>query len=450
MKVTLVADSTFIFEHAGLRILTDPWIGTTIYGGAWKQFPPPVISASDVGRLDYIFISHIHEDHCDSQTIEHLDRNATVLLMDRRPDFVERFLLKNKYRFREIKKIPAFQKTQLTPDLAVETIDADPDHVLNHMLDSSLLLHWDGQTIYFANDNLPYPAALPHMQKYDYALAILPAAGGSGYPARFDSLSADDKAREKTRIGYQYLDNFVDTIKELKPRRFMMAAGNHMIVGRSAAVNKDMTFLASPMTAYRYAKEKLSAELRGECVPLDLREGESWDADDTSSIHVAKVWEKAADEGDWQERKRKFMDDNSKHDYAHDAVAVPPDLDWKKLFLEAGANLINTAKKAKNEFDSHLYVKLPTLPNPSYGHVDGKNRTVDVVDGGSKLIEPYLEVSSDPTLMYQMLNGDFSWNIADAAAYLHYRRIPNIYDQEAFISLNYLRKPGAVLATDAE
>lgn len=449
MKVTLVADSTFIFEHAGVRILTDPWIGTTIYGGAWKQFPPPVISADEVGRLDYIFISHIHEDHCDSQTIEHLDRNATVLLMDRHPDFVERFLLKNKYGFREIKKIPAFQKTELTPNLAVEAIDADPQHVLNHMLDSSLLLHWDGKTIYFANDNLPYPEALPHMKKYDYALAILPAAGGSGYPARFDSLSVEEKSREKTRIGFQYLDNFVDTVKELKPRRFMMAAGNHMIVGRSAAVNKDMTFLASPMTAYRYAEERLPADLRQTAVPLDLREGESWDADDTA-VDVKETWTKATEENDWQQRKRAFMEQNSKHNYAHDTVTVPADLDWRKLFLEAGSNLLNTAKKAKNEFDSHLYVKLPTEPKASYGHVDGKAKTVDVLDADAPLMEPYLEVSSDPTLMYQMLNGDFSWNIADAAAYLHYRRIPNIYDQEAFISLNYLRKPGVVQATDAE
>ena len=92
MKVTFVADSTFIFEHEGLRILTDPWIGTTIYGGAWRQFPQPVIKPSDVGRLDYIFISHIHEDHCDAQTIAALDRNATVLLMDRKPNFVDSFL----------------------------------------------------------------------------------------------------------------------------------------------------------------------------------------------------------------------------------------------------------------------------------------------------------------------------------------------------------------------
>jgi L-ascorbate metabolism protein UlaG (beta-lactamase superfamily) len=37
MKITLVADSTFIFEHCGVRILTDPWIGATIYGGAWRR-----------------------------------------------------------------------------------------------------------------------------------------------------------------------------------------------------------------------------------------------------------------------------------------------------------------------------------------------------------------------------------------------------------------------------
>ena len=54
MRVTLVTDSCFLFEHAGIRILTDPWIGTSIYGGAWLQFPRPVIRADEVGKLDYI------------------------------------------------------------------------------------------------------------------------------------------------------------------------------------------------------------------------------------------------------------------------------------------------------------------------------------------------------------------------------------------------------------
>ena len=442
MKVTFVADSTFIFEHAGLRILTDPWIGTTIYGGAWRQFPPPVIKPSDVGRLDYIFISHIHEDHCDPQTIAALDRNAIVLLMDRSPNFVEAFLHRHHFNFREIRKIPQFRKTPLTADLAVEIIDADPAHALNHFIDSALLLHWGGRTIHFANDDSPYPGSYPHLKQYDFTLSILPASGGSGYPACFDSLSMEEQAREKERIVTMYFKTFCDAVNELRPRRIMASAGNHVVVGRGAKLNERMTFLSSPMAAYRYVYAHLDADARRNVMPLNLAEGESWDADAADTDDPETVWALAMNEGDRQVRKRKFLEDSmARQSYDHDLIALPENLDWRQLFCDAAEALLRSTAASKIEFKSNICIRLPTKPTQSFGLINGAKRTMDVVDDIQPETQPYLEVSSDDNLMYQLLRGDFSWNIADAAGFLRYRRVPNIYDQEAVIALNYLRRP---------
>ncbi len=445
MKVTLVADSTFLFEQAGLRLLTDPWIGTTIYGGAWRQFPPPVIAPSDVGPLDYIFISHIHEDHCDPQTLAALDRNATMLLMDRKPDFVEGFLRRHGFAFRAIRKIPPYVRTMLSPKLAVEIIDADPSHALNYLIDSSLLLHWDGKTIYFANDNPPHTRSLAHLRQYRYALGALPASGGSGYPACFLNLSATEKADEKKRIVNQYFSNFAETLAALQPRRFMACAGNHLVVGRGAVLNQEMTYLASPMAAYRFTHEHLAAEVRRHVLPLNLAEGESWDADREETHDGDAVWAAAMDEGDWQERKSRFLTANSTPFYDHDRIALPSRLDWRQLFSDAGTALLRSAADSRVEFNSHIYVDLPTAPSPSLGHIDGKRRTINVVAATEPRTEPYLEISCDNNLMYQLLAGEFSWNIADAAGFLRYRRVPNVYDQQAVIALNYLRRPAMAM-----
>ena len=442
MKVTFVADSTFIFEHAGVRMLTDPWIGTTIYGGAWRQFPPPVIEPSDVGRLDYIFISHIHEDHCDAQTIAALDRNATVLLMDRKPNFVESFLRRHQFSFREIKKIPPFQKTTLTPDLAVEIIDADPAHALNHLIDSALLLHWNGKTIHFANDDPPYEGSYAHLKQYDFALSILPASGGSGYPACFLSLSDEEQAREKERITIEYFKTFTHAVDVLKPKQVLASAGNHVVVGRSADLNKRMTFLSSPMAAYRYTYDHLDADTRRRAMPLNLHEGDCWDADHDDRSDPEAIWKAAMVEGDRQERKSRFLAESmAQRTYDHDRITLPEDLDWQQLFGDAANALLRSTAASKLEFKSHIYIDLPTEPQPRLGHIDGANGKFDILEAEAPKSEPYLEVSSDRNLMYQLLRGDFSWNIADAAGFLRYRRIPNIYDQEAFIALNYLRRP---------
>ena len=441
MKVTFVANSTFIFEHEGVRILTDPWIGTTIYGGAWRQFPQPVIKPSDVGRLDYIFISHIHEDHCDAQTIAALDRNATVLLMERKPNFVDSFLRRHEFNFREVRKIPPFQKTALTPNLAVEIVDADPSHVLNHLIDSALLLHWDGKTIHFANDDAPYEGSYAHLKQYDFALSILPASGGSGYPACFVSLSDEEQAREKERIVISYFDTFVDAVTKLRPKRVLASAGNHVIVGRSADLNKRMTFLSTPMAAYRYLYDHLDADARRHVMPLNLREGDCWDADRDDRSNPEAIWKASMVEGDRLERKSRFCIESKVHGYAHDKIVLPKDLDWQQLFHDAATALLRSVAAAKVDFKSHIYIDLPTEPEPRLGHVDGANGKFDILEASAPKLEPYLQISSDRNLMYQLLRGDFSWNIADAAGYLRYRRIPNVYDQEAVIALNYLRQP---------
>lgn len=65
----------------------------------------------------------------------------------------------------------------------MEVIDAKPAHKRNYLIDSSLILHTDEGSVYFTNDNPPYPAVIRHLQQYRFELTLPPASGGSGYPA---------------------------------------------------------------------------------------------------------------------------------------------------------------------------------------------------------------------------------------------------------------------------
>jgi UDP-MurNAc hydroxylase len=38
-----------------------------------------------------------------------------------------------------------------------------------------------------------------------------------------------------------------------------------------------------------------------------------------------------------------------------------------------------------------------------------------------------------------LLLGHVSWNIADAALFLDYERVPNLYDSQLYVYLNYLK-----------
>lgn len=439
MHVTLVADSTFLFETAGLRILTDPWIGTTIYGGAWQQYPPPVISATQVGRLDYIFISHIHEDHCDPATLAQLDRNAVVLLMERTPNFVAQFLKRQGLAFRDVRNIAPFTRYVLSDNLAVEVIDADPEHELNHLIDSSLVLHAENGSVYFANDNPPYAAATRHLQQYRFDLALLPASGGSGYPACYGNLSPQQKAAEQARIQAQYLDTFVATIEALRPRRFAASAGNHIIAGRHADLNAAMTFLPSPMTAYRYASEHLSAAARDSCLPLLLKEGESWDSADSGIPASQTAWTEATQgEREYLAAKARYIADVARRSpYAHDGITVPADCNWEDLFKRSADHMLAAVQRNALPVRTRLYVRLGGPQASSWGVVDCAAGSAGLARA-SDFTPPFLAIACDAPLLYLLLNNRFSWNIADAAGFLEYQRVPNDYDRFVYIAVNYL------------
>jgi UDP-MurNAc hydroxylase len=74
--------------HAGIRIdttagsiLCDPWVNPA-YFASWFPFPDnSQLDWEQLGRTDYLYISHLHRDHCDPQHLRRfVSKTATVLL----------------------------------------------------------------------------------------------------------------------------------------------------------------------------------------------------------------------------------------------------------------------------------------------------------------------------------------------------------------------------------
>jgi len=53
--------------------------------------------------------------------------------------------------------------------------------------------------------------------------------------------------------------------------------------------------------------------------------------------------------------------------------------------------------------------------------------------------QPYLAIFCPASLLVLMLIGQISWNMADAALFLDYERIPNTYDPKLYAFINFLR-----------
>lgn len=80
MKVRCIGHASLEIESQGLRLLTDPWWAGPAFAGQWHPFPEPQPGGVEKRDVDYIYLSHAHDDHLHLPTLRTLKRGATVLV----------------------------------------------------------------------------------------------------------------------------------------------------------------------------------------------------------------------------------------------------------------------------------------------------------------------------------------------------------------------------------
>src|SRR5689334_2901639 len=70
----------FIVEHEGLRLLMDPWFYPAFLC-SWFPYPDNRFLMKRVAeqRFDYLYVSHLHEDHFDQRFLSGVDRDVRIL-----------------------------------------------------------------------------------------------------------------------------------------------------------------------------------------------------------------------------------------------------------------------------------------------------------------------------------------------------------------------------------
>ncbi|SHG74754.1 UDP-MurNAc hydroxylase [Jatrophihabitans endophyticus] len=81
MRITGCGHASVFLETAHGTVLTDPWVNPA-YFGSWFPFPDNSgLDWDTLGKADYLFVSHLHRDHFDPETLrKHISKKTTVLL----------------------------------------------------------------------------------------------------------------------------------------------------------------------------------------------------------------------------------------------------------------------------------------------------------------------------------------------------------------------------------
>src|SRR5438128_2609717 len=160
-----IANAFCKLEHNGRVFLTEPWVTEGIFEGGWAPYPPIQDKTSALSRCDYLYISHIHEDHFDLKAIEQLPRTAAVIIPDLFPNHLIRDALAE-LGFKNLNMLKPLTPFEVAADLTVSIIPPlngfaqeqalyQTDHV-SVGIDTGLLIKWDGVRLLMLNDNSPY------------------------------------------------------------------------------------------------------------------------------------------------------------------------------------------------------------------------------------------------------------------------------------------------------
>jgi hypothetical protein len=83
MRITHITHASVLVEADGLRVISDPWWTGPCFGAQWWNYPRPHLEPVTAAPIDYIYISHGHNDHFHPGTLQTLGKSAKVLVSRR-------------------------------------------------------------------------------------------------------------------------------------------------------------------------------------------------------------------------------------------------------------------------------------------------------------------------------------------------------------------------------
>jgi len=120
LRVTWIGHSTFLIQHLGLNILTDPIFGDC---PPWrfaslKRLQPPGLALADLPKIDIVLISHAHYDHLDADAIGFLGAGPRYFVPSGLASWFQRRGIES------VTEVAWWDSTQISPEITLTSVPA--------------------------------------------------------------------------------------------------------------------------------------------------------------------------------------------------------------------------------------------------------------------------------------------------------------------------------------
>lgn len=205
-----VSHASILVRLSGKVLLFDPVLATPPHLGSWLFFPKMILDRRLL-KVDAVFISHQHRDHCDVDFLKQLPKSTPIYILEGRSQFKEIFLQSGL----SVTELPANQVQRLTENIDFLGVDHDYNKI-----DSSLTISNGNLTVYHGNDCFLSNEKLTIVNKTFQCIdvACVPFAYVHWYPFLIDDVPEDWKNEEAKRLINKYLNYGLEQVRTLSPK----------------------------------------------------------------------------------------------------------------------------------------------------------------------------------------------------------------------------------------
>ena len=437
MKVTFYTAATIVIEVANKKILCDPWLYGGAFYGSWYHYPPFDFDSTEFEDIDYIYISHTHEDHLCPKSLAALSKNIPVLIHKFKAPFLKNIIERAGFKTIELEHGEPYHLDEQSHFKVFSSQTCAPEsEAKQSAIDTFCLVHDGTHTLLNTNDNfIEHIESELYKIKEEYSHIDFLAhvyTSASAYPQMTQSLSEEEMRQEQSRVTKWCYDRSAALVQLLNPRFHFPFAGYYLLGGKLAQYN-NWRVNSSPYEAKCYYKENYPYCLRNnECVIFNR--GTTFDIKTGLADKEYIVEDPVAKAHYAQDVLSKV-----KFDYEHTAVnGVVAEIND---LLEECYNRMERHRQRQN-FTTSTKVFIKALED-AYVAISmcGEGVQWDTFEDIAKE-EQYVLMDLDPRLLLNILKGPryAHWDNADTGSHIKYYKKPNIFERGIYHTICYFHR----------
>jgi len=442
LKLTFLQSATVIIEDKETKILCDPWLENNEYFGSWVQYPVVKLKPEYFDDIDYIYVSHVHPDHCSEKTLDKLKKDIPIIIRNFPQKFLKNYLQNLGF---EVIEAEHNKRIHLKQNLHINILasdDCDPticgrlfacnfdkSRFGTNQIDTMCAIDNEKETIVNTND-CPFEigeqtAKKVKAQYNNIDLLLVGYSGASSYPHCY-IMSNEEKQVEAIKKKNFRLQGAENYIKLFKPRYFMPFAGRYVLAGRLYLLN---SFRGEPELeeGFDILSSKVEIEdsqgiLLNPYSSFDLSTGKSSDK-------YRRV--------DMNEKLQYIKNNLSKYKFDYEKEVVPECEELIELLPASYARFEDHRKDL--DFVSHTKIILDLSKN-SFLMIPCDGSGYKIIDKNKMVsIKKYVRMKMHPRLLKWLLQGPKKahWNNVEVGSHIEYERVPNVYERGVYHCLNF-------------